>query len=110
MCAPTFGIYATFKARWTLPQPRSRVAMRTAILLGLILTTALGTSHAQRVTVRELEQVLASSAPIPAQDGVNADLQDQMNREQLLTPRIVRLELNERLTGAARARLITKYG
>lgn len=86
--------------------------MRTAILLGLILAAALGESRAQRVTVQELEQVLASAAPIPSRgskgDG-DADLQAQMNREQSLSPRISRLELKERLTGMARARLVTKY-
>src|SRR5258708_15678049 len=94
------------------PQPRSRVTMRTAILLGLSLTAALGTSGAQRVTVQELEQILASSAPIPAHDakgGGSADLQDQINREESLSPRISRLELKERLTGMARAPLVTKY-
>jgi hypothetical protein len=107
-----FGVYATFKARRAFLWPRSRVAMRTAILLGLILTTALRTTHAQRVTVQELEQVLASSAPPgSAKTGEigNTDLLDQINREDSLAPRMSGLELTERLTSVTRAHLITKY-
>lgn len=91
--------------------------MRRAILLSLILATALGTSGAQRVTVQQLEQLLESSGPTPvagaeglgAEDLGRTDLLDQISREDSLAPRLSVLELTERLTGAARARLVAKY-
>jgi hypothetical protein len=93
------------------------MAMRRATLLGLVLATALGTSGAQRVTVQQLERILESSGPKPAAgaEGLTAedlgktDLLDQINREDSLAPRLSALELTERLTPVARARLVTKY-
>jgi hypothetical protein len=92
--------------------PRSGMAMRRAILLGLILAIALGTSGAQRVTVQQLEQILVSSGPKPiagAEDLGPTDLLDQINREDSLAPRLSALELTERLTPGARSRLAAKY-
>jgi hypothetical protein len=88
------------------------MAMRRAILLGLILASALGTTGAQRVTVQQLEQILESSGPSAiagAEDLGRTDLLDQINREDSLAPRLSVLDLTERLTPEARARLVAKY-
>lgn len=93
-------------------QPRSRVAMQRAILIGLILAVALGTAGAQRVTVQQLEKVLASSGQVKTTETKeigDTDLLDQINREDSLAPRMSALELTERLTGVTRARLVAKY-
>jgi hypothetical protein len=88
------------------------MAMRRAVVLGLILATALGTSGAQRVTVQQLDKILESSGPKPiagAEDLGRTDLLDQINREDSLAPRLSVLELTERLTPVTRARLVEKY-
>jgi len=87
--------------------------MRRAILLGLILAAAPGTAGAQRVTVKQLEQILAASRttpPIGSNEVGNADLQNQIDRESSLTPRLTALVLTERLTELERARIAAKYG
>jgi hypothetical protein len=88
------------------------MAMRRAILLGVTLAVALGTSGAQRVTVQQLERILGSSGPAPTAEATEigeTDLLDQINREDSLAPRIASLELTERLTGLERAQLAAKY-
>jgi hypothetical protein len=87
--------------------------MRRAILLGAILAVVPGLAGAQRITVHELEQILASSAgPPPAADSemeVRADLLDQIDRENNIALRLGGLELSERLTTMEKAELTTKY-
>ncbi len=86
--------------------------MQRAILLAVILVTALGMSSAQRVTVQQLERVLASSLPAAAgqtEEIGKTDLLDEINREDSLAPRLAMLELTERLTATERARLTAKF-
>jgi hypothetical protein len=88
------------------------MTMQRAFLLGLVLAVAPSIAGAQRVSVQQLEQILASSGPTPdanADDIGKMDLQDQINREESLAPRLASLELTEHLSSMTRARLLTKY-
>lgn len=101
---------------------QSVMGMRGAILLGLVLAVAPGMAGAQRVTVYELEQILASAGPASlgstpsgpaataeADSVVKADLLDQIDRENAIALKVGALELTERLTTLKRTELASKY-
>ncbi|KAA6464542.1 hypothetical protein DYQ86_00795 [Acidobacteria bacterium AB60] len=85
--------------------------MRRAILLGLLGLAALGVAAGQRVTVQELEGILAGSGKAGSGAGavVEADLLDQIEREDALAPRLAAMQLTERLTNRERMRLESQY-
>lgn len=87
--------------------------MQRAILLTLVLAVAPGMAGAERITVHELEQILASSAgPSPTADAeieVRAELLDQIDRENNIALKLGGVELSERLTTLEKAELTAKY-
>jgi hypothetical protein len=84
------------------------MAMRREILLGLLLAAVPGTIGAQRITVHELEQILASSGPAPATDS-GADLGLEVDRDIALSTRLATLDLGERLTPTERTQFAAKF-
>ena len=88
--------------------------MRRAILLGVVLAMAPGAAVAQRITVHELESILASSGPASTApsdtDGeVRADLLDQIDRENGIALKLASVELSERLTTTEKSQLTVRY-
>lgn len=83
--------------------------MRREILLGVLLAVVPGTAGAQRITVHELEQILAPSGPASSATA-SGDLRDQVDRDVALSTRLAALELGERLTSVERARMGAKFG
>ena len=87
--------------------------MRRAILLTLVLAVAPGVAGAQRISVHELEQILASSVLPPtaaeADSEVRADLLDQIDRENNIALKLGGLELTERVTTMEKAALTARY-
>lgn len=75
----------------------------------ILLATAAGAS--ERVTVQQLERILAerSGSPVDASSASDSDLMDQIAREGSLSIELKQLQLTERLTERTRARFVSKY-
>lgn len=88
--------------------------MRRVIVLGLLLAFASSADAAERVTVAQLEQAIATGmaprkAEIDSQDSIRADLLDELLLSDELANRLRTLELAERLTPATLSALLAKY-
>ena len=84
------------------------MTMRREILFIVLLAVVPGTIGAQRITLHELEQILASPGPGAPSDAT-ADLGDQVGRDVALSMRLAALELGERLTPRERTQLAAKF-
>lgn len=83
--------------------------MRRLILFALLALLGARLDAAERMTVHQLEQILAAHvAPIPSNAPDN-DLLAEISREDDLAPRLGQIELTERLTPATRNRLAATY-
>lgn len=85
--------------------------MRRPILFVLLAFLAIRLHAAERMSVLELEALLAahSAGDTTQPQDKNTDLLAEITREDDLAPRIAQIELTERLTPATRHRLISKY-
>jgi hypothetical protein len=97
--------------------------MRSLVLVGVLAALALPGRAAEKMTVAQLEQVLAQRAAQPHEpakkhnagatdeiiDISDGDLLQQLDQDDELIPRIAGMELTERLSTLSMYRLIGKY-
>lgn len=83
--------------------------MRRLLLFALLTLLGARLEAAERMTVHQLEQMLAAHVAPASPKGTGDDLLAQISREDDLAPRIGQIDLTERLTPATRDRLIATY-
>lgn len=83
--------------------------MRRLLLFALLALLGARLEAAERMTVHQLEQMLAAHVAPASEKGADDDLLAEISREDDLAPRIGQIELTERLTRATRDRLVTTY-
>jgi hypothetical protein len=90
--------------------------MQKLILLGFFAAILLPAAAAQRVTVKELEQKLATPVAVhgpgtlqDSQISAETDLLQQLGQDSVIAPQIESLELTERLTRVTLKRFVASY-
>lgn len=83
--------------------------MRRLTLFALLAILALRLDAAERMSVQQLEQMLAAHLAKDSAKVADDDLLAEITREDDLAPRIAQIELTERLTRVTRERLVTAY-
>lgn len=83
--------------------------MRRMLLFALLAALLPVPGMGQRVSVSQLEQILAAQGTASGKDSGGSDLLAEVEREDELAPRLSVLELSERLTEETRVRLEKAY-